>query len=103
MRKYLIILVLFLSACNEPPETETCSTDWVQGDPARYERVLNSCLANTAKARAGRDYKTDDDEDYDAVVSECIRAAQISTPSIWVKTCVPIKRNPNPAERKRNE
>lgn len=94
MKKIILLLaVLTLVACDKPPKaTETCSTDWAVSDHELYERVLNNCLANVAKGRAGRDYTTNDDEDTDEVVSECIRAAQISVTSVLVKTCVPIKR-----------
>ena len=91
-KKYLILVVMALAACDVPQKTEECTSNRRNADGKTWERVFNSCMANIAKARQGRDYTTNDDEDLDEVVGACSNAANQSTPRIYVRTCVPVVR-----------
>lgn len=45
-------------------------------DKAVYQEAFFKCLDKTAKARAGRDYTTHEDENYDSVIRECRATAK---------------------------
>lgn len=76
----IITIVLGLSGCKK------CTYQEIY-DRKQTAIEFQKCLENTAKARAGKSYSTNDDEDYDEVVAECRYTAFALTKTGEEKVC----------------
>ena len=86
--RFLIILLL-LASC------DMCDFkgNW-RNDRKVQAEVLDKCLTRAAEARKGSNYSTEDDEDYDEVIYECGRQADI------ISNYCPYEKTNNPAPLK---
>jgi len=77
---FLILLCVALSGCVRCQQKTTY-------DENKRERLYLQCLELAAKARSGRDYTTNDDEDYDEVISKCARNAEAFSYTGYKRVC----------------
>ncbi len=68
--KYLILIGLLLTACDNEPELPRC-----QYDQKKRSEIFDKCMQRSAEARKGVNYTTNDDEDFDEVIDSCSKAA----------------------------
>lgn len=76
MKTKAILLTIICFSLTSCEEDKYCRA---RRDPQVYESVFLACLDRVAAARQGRDYTTNDDEDFEYTVEECrIAAGHIS-------------------------